>query len=118
MAKRIAVLWLVLICSACATHVTLDQVMTDPGRYRGTTVALTGTVDRPMAVAGYGIYRLSDGDQHLWVKTTKGVPQAGTVARVTGQIYDAYDVRGLPLPMPDDLRQGVILLESCRTGPP
>lgn len=44
--------------------------------------------------------------------------QAGTVARVTGQIYDAYDVGGLPLPMPDDLRKGVILLESSRTGPP
>jgi hypothetical protein len=115
---RIAAVWLSLICSTCATNVTLDQIMADPGRYRGKTLALTGTVDRPMAVAGYGIYRISEGDSHLWVQTTKGVPRAGAVARVTGRIYDAYDVRGLPLPLPDELRKGVILLESSRTGPP
>jgi hypothetical protein len=123
MAKRtikrgVGVLWILLICSACAANVTLQQVMTDPGRYRGKTVALTGTVDKPMAVAGHGVYRISEGDAYLWVKSTQGVPQPGTVARVTGRIYDAYDVRGMPLPLPDAVRNGVILIESSRTASP
>jgi hypothetical protein len=52
------------------------------------------------------------------VKSTQGVPKPGTVARVTGRIYDAYDVRGMPLPLPDAVRNGVILIESSRTGSP
>jgi hypothetical protein len=117
-AIRAATLGLLLICSACASNVTLKEVMADPGRYRGKTVELTGLVDNPLAVAGYGVYRITEGDEHVWVRTTKGVPKAGTVARVTGRIYDAYDVRGMPVPLPNTLRKGVILLESSRAGSP
>jgi hypothetical protein len=33
---------------------------------------------------------------------------------VAGRIYDAYDVRGLPLPLPSSVANGVLLLESSR----
>lgn len=115
---RAGLLAALLTVSACAASVTVQQVMTDPGRYRGKTVALTGVVDKPMAVAGYGVYRITNGDAYLWVQTTKGVPQAGSTARVTGRIYDAYDLESAPLPLPDALRKGVILVESSRTGSP
>jgi hypothetical protein len=92
--------------------------MADPGSYRGKTVTLTGVVDKPVAVAGQGVYRLSEGDAQLWVKTTSGVPQAGTTVQVTGRIYDAYDLGGAPLPLPEAIRKGVILLESSRTARP
>lgn len=107
-------LCLLLVFSGCAANATLQQVMTDPGRYRNKPVTLTGVVDKPMAVAGQGVYRISDGDAHLWVKTTRGVPQSGTVARVTGRIYDAYDLAGMPFPVPEGIRRGMILLESSR----
>lgn len=112
------VLCILLVCSGCASKVTVKEVMTDPGRYRGKSVTLTGVVDKPAAVAGQGVYRITDGDAQLWVKTTQGVPQAGTVTRVTGRIYDAYDLGGLPLPLPEGVRRGVILLESSRTANP
>jgi hypothetical protein len=111
-------LCLLLVCSGCAANATLQQVMTDPGRYRGKPVTLTGVVDKPVAVAGQGVYRISDGDAHLWVKTTRGVPQSGTVARVTGRLYDAYDLASVPFPVPEGIRRGVILLESSRTASP
>ena len=31
-----------------------------------------------------------------------------------GRIHDMYDVRGLPLPLPDSVASGVVLLESSR----
>jgi hypothetical protein len=46
------------------------------------------------------------------------VPQAGTTVQVTGRIYDAYDLGGAPLPLPEAIRKGVILLESSRTARP
>jgi hypothetical protein len=112
------VLLALLAFSGCAAKATVQQVTADPGSYRGKTVVLTGTVDQPMAVAGYGVYRITNGDAHLWVQSTRGVPQAGSTARVTGRIYDAYDLRGVPLPLPDALRQGVILVESSRAASP
>jgi hypothetical protein len=115
---RAGVLSALLAVSACASKATVQQVTADPGSYRGKTVVVTGTVDQPVAVAGYGLYRISNGDAHLWVQTTRGVPQAGSTARVTGQIYDGYDLRSLPLPLPGALRQGVILVESSRTASP
>jgi hypothetical protein len=111
---QVGALCVLLVCAACATNVTLKQVMADPGSSRGKKVALTGTVDKPLSVTGQGVYRLTNGDAHVWVKSTKGVPQPGTTARVTGRIYDAYDVSGLPLPLPDAMRRGMILIESSR----
>jgi hypothetical protein len=114
---RAGVLSVLLALSGCAANVTVDQVMTDPGRYQGKTVVLTGIVDKPTAVAGYGLYRITNGDKYLWVQTTKGVPQAGATARVTGRVYDAYNLSGVSLPLPDAVRRGVILVESSRTTP-
>jgi hypothetical protein len=115
---RAGALSALLAFSACAAKATVQQVTADPGSYRGKTVVVTGTVDQPMAVAGYGVYRITNGDAHLWVQTTRGVPQAGSATRVTGRIYDAYDLRSAPLPLPNAIRQGVILVESSRSASP
>jgi hypothetical protein len=71
---QVGALCVLLVCAACATNVTLKQVMADPGSYRGKKVALAGTVDKPVSVAGQGLYRITDGDAHIWVKSTKGCP--------------------------------------------
>jgi hypothetical protein len=100
--------------SACATTFSLDEVMKDPGRYRGRRVMVAGVVTTSGSVAGRGLYRIRDGESQLWVASESGVPSKGTRVLVSGRIYDAYDLRGLPLPMPDSLASGVVLVESSR----
>jgi hypothetical protein len=103
------------LISACATTSTsLNEVMKDPGRYRGRPVSVAGMVTYSGSIAGHGLYRIGDGEAELWVASKSGVPRKGTRVIVAGRIYDAYDVRGLPLPLPSSVANGVLLLESSR----
>ena len=88
--------------------------MKDLGRYRGKNVTVAGLVTYSGSISGRGLYRIGDGDAELWVASTSGVPEKGTRVIVAGRIYDAYDVRGLPLPLPSSVANGVLLLESSR----
>jgi hypothetical protein len=106
-----------LFMAACATTSTsIDEVMRDPGLYRGRHVSVAGVVTSSGSVAGRGLYRIADGEAELWVATTSGVPSKGTRVLVEGRIYDMYDVRGVPLPLPDRLASGVVLVESSRAA--
>jgi hypothetical protein len=49
-------------------------------------------------------------------RESSGVPQKRTRVIVAGRIYDPYDVRGLPLPLPSSVANGVLLLESSRSS--
>ena len=100
--------------SACATASSLDEVMKDPGRYRGRRVMVSGSVTASGSIAGRGLYRITDGDSYLWVSSKSGAPTKGARVRVDGEIYDAYDLRGLPLPLPDAVANGVVFLERSR----
>jgi hypothetical protein len=101
--------------SACATTSTsLTEVMKDPGRYRGKHVSVAGMVTSSGSIAGRGLYRIADGAAELWVASDAGVPRKGARVFVAGRIFDAYDVRGLPLPLPAGVASGVVLLESSR----
>ena len=75
---------------------------------------MAGMVTYSGSIAGRGLYRIGDGEAELWVASKSGVPRKGTSVLVTGRIYDAYDVRGLPLPLPSSVANGVLLLESSR----
>ena len=114
---RLAVLFLsslALVAGCAATSTSLNEVMKDPGRYRGKDVSVAGLVTYSGSIAGRGLYRIADGDAELWVASTSGVPDKGTRVIVAGRIYDAYDVRGLPLSLPSSVANGVLLLESSR----
>ncbi len=100
--------------SACATASSLDEVMKDPGRYRGLRVMVSGLVTASGSIAGRGLYRITDGDSQLWVASESGAPTKGPRVLVDGRIYDAYDLRGLPLPLPDAVANGVVMLERSR----
>lgn len=114
---RLAALFLssLALVAGCATSTSLNDVMKDPGRYRGKNVSVAGVVTYSAAISGRGLYRIGDGESELWVASTSGVPQKGTRVIVAGRIYDAYDVRGLPLPLPSSVANGVLLLESSRS---
>jgi hypothetical protein len=96
-----------------ATTTSLNEVIKDPRRYRGETFAWLGW-SRTGSISGRGLYRIGDGEAELWVASTSGVPPKRTRVIVAGRIYDAYDVRGLPLPLPSSVANGVLLLESSR----
>jgi hypothetical protein len=102
---------LALMAGCAATSTSLDEVMKDPGRYRGKNVSVAGLVTYSASISGRGLYRIGDGEAELWVASTSGVPQKGTRVIVAGRIYD---VRGLPLPLPSSVANGVLLLESSR----
>jgi len=105
---------LALMAGCAATSTSVNDVMKDPGRYRGKNVTVAGVVTYSGSISGRGLYRIGDGEAELWVASTSGVPQKGTRVIVAGRIYDAYDVRGLPLPLPSSVANGVLLLESSR----
>ena len=44
-------------------------MLADPTKYRNESVTVRGTVDQSASVMGRGAYRITDGDQGLWVVT-------------------------------------------------
>ena len=107
------------LTGACVTtSMSLNELMKDPGRYRGRYVSVSGVVTHSGSIAGHGLYRIEDGEAALWVASRSGVPTKGTWVIVDGRMYDIYDVRGLPLPLPGTVASGIVLLESSRTVEP
>jgi hypothetical protein len=105
---------LVVIAAGCAT--SINQILVDPARYRNESVTVSGTVAESASIAGRGAYRITDGDQGLWVVSTGGVPRKGARVKVTGRIQDAYDLSafGSVLRLPGSAQTGLVLIESSR----
>jgi hypothetical protein len=98
---------------ACGAH-SINQLLADPAKYRNQSVTVRGTVDQSASVAGRGAYRLTDGDQGLWVVTTSGAPRRGAHVKVTGRLQDGYDLStfGNVIQLPGALRSGLVLVEE------
>lgn len=116
MTRRIPIgliLGLVLLSAACATK-SINQVRADPAKYRNQSVTVRGTVAESASVMGKGAYKLTDGDDSLWVVTSGGAPRKGARVDVTGRVQDGYDLGGLGrvLKLPEALQNGLVLIES------
>ena len=107
------VLGLVLLSAACATK-SINQVRADPAKYRNQDVTVHGTVAESASVMGKGAYKLTDGDDSLWVVTSGGAPRKGARVDVTGRVQDGFDLGGLGrvLKLPETLQNGLVLIES------
>lgn len=107
------VLGLSLVAVGCATR-SINQLLADPARYRNESVTVNGTVDQSASVMGRGAYRITDGDQGLWVVTTSGAPRKGARVKVTGRLQDGYDLTafGGAIKLPGSLQSGLVLVES------
>jgi len=103
----------VVVSAACATK-SINQVRADPAKYRNQTVTVRGTVAESASVMGKGAYKLTDGEDSLWVVTSGGAPRKGARVDVTGRIEDGYDLGGLGriLKLPEALQNGLVLIES------
>ena len=110
-----AALLLAISCAtiACGAH-SINQLLADPTKYRNQSVTVRGTVDQSVSVAGRGAYRLTDGDQGLWVVTTTGAPRRGARVDVTGKLQDGFDLSafGNVIQLPGALRTGLVLVEE------
>ena len=110
---RVALVFaLAALAAACDT--TINKVLADPGKYRNQTITVPGTVAESASMLGRGIYRITDGDQGLWVVTTGGAPRKGARVSVTGRVQEGYDLGafGNLLKLPESLQSGVVLIES------
>ena len=117
MVKRrygIALVFVLAICAAACNEVTINKVLADPAKYRNNDITVPGTVTETVSVLGKGAYRLSDGDQSLWVITTSGAPRKGARVNVTGRVQEGYDLGSLGsvIKLPGSLQSGVVLIES------
>lgn len=107
------ILVLTAVAAGCAAK-SINQVLADPGRYRNDTITVRGTVAESASVLGRGAYRITDGDQGLWVVTNGGAPRKGARVNVTGRLQEGYDLGALGgiLKLPGSLQSGVVLIES------
>lgn len=101
----------VLGTGACAS-VTVNKVLTDPGRYRDREVSVSGEVTDSFSVMSRGAYRLKDGSAQLWVVSDNGVPRNGARVVVKGKIREGYNLSGLGDRLPAGLGSGLVLVES------
>lgn len=107
------VVGLTLVAAGCATK-SINQLLADPAKYRNQSVTVRGTVDQSASVMGRGAYRITDGDQGLWVVTSSGAPRKGARVSVTGRLQDGYDLSafGSAIKLPGSLQSGLVLVES------
>jgi hypothetical protein len=107
------VLALTMAAAACGAR-SINQVLADPAKYRNDTVTVRGTVAESASLMGKGAYRITDGDQGLWVVTSGGAPRRGARVDVTGRLQDGYDLSafGSILKLPGSLQSGLVLIES------
>jgi hypothetical protein len=108
-----AVIGATLLAVGCGAR-SINQVLADPAKYRDQSVTVRGTVDQSASVMGRGAYRITDGDQSLWVVTAAGAPRKGARVDVTGRIQDGYDLSsfGGAIKLPGSLQSGLVLIES------
>lgn len=115
-ARRIAgaVVLVILAVSAAGCATSINQVLSDPTKYRNKTVTVRGTVDQSASILGRGGYRITDAGQSLWVVTSGGAPRKGARVQVKGRLQDGYDLSGLGrvLKLPEALQNGLVLIES------
>jgi hypothetical protein len=111
---EIALVFVLAIAAAACGEVTINKVLADPGKYRNNDITVPGTVTETVSVLGKGAYRLTDGDQSLWVITTSGAPRKGARVAVTGRVQEGYDLGSLGsvIKLPGSLQSGVVLIES------
>jgi hypothetical protein len=105
-----AVLGLALVAAACGPT-TISEVLADPTKYRNQSVTVRGTVDHSVSVLGRGIYRITEGDQGLWVVTKTGTPRKGQRVDVTGRVEEGFDLSGFGT-LPGSVQSGLVIVES------
>lgn len=102
---------------ACGA-LTVNQVITDPSRYRNRDVRLSGEVVDSYSFLNRGAYRIDDGTGQLWVISDKGVPRKTARVTVKGKVREGFNLSSLGdrINLPLGLGSGLVLTESSHTS--
>ena len=116
--KVVAVVMACLVVGCAST--TINGVMADPGRYRDKEVTIAGEVDESLGILGRGFFKLRDGQNALWVYTSRGLPRNGSRLSTRGRVRDLASIDQLTSKesVPEVVRQavgnGLVLVETDR----
>jgi hypothetical protein len=95
-----AVLFTVLLLTACPPHVKVSDLQHNPGKYGGKEVAVSGTVTESYGLLGNGAYQVDDGSGKIWVLSEGyGIPGKGARVGVTGTLMEGAAFGGKSLGM-------------------
>src|SRR5215471_2728862 len=83
-----------ILLTACPSQTNIARINSDPGRYRGKEVAITGRVTDSWGVLGNGAYELDDGTGRIWVATRRGIPSRGTRVGTRGNVRSGFSFGG------------------------
>ena len=83
--KLVAVVMAGLVVGCAST--TINGVMADPGRYRDKEVTVAGEVEESLGILGRGFFKLRDGQDALWVYTSRGLPRNGSRLNTRGRVH-------------------------------
>lgn len=99
---------------ACAAKRTVNELLSDPARYRDDTVQLSGEVVDSYSVANRGAYQIDDGTGRLWVVSDEGVPRKSARVTVKGTVREGFNFGSLLdlLKLPPGIAAGMVLVES------
>ena len=116
--KLLAVVTAFLMAGCAST--SINGVMADPGRYRDQEVTVAGAVEESVGVLGRGFFKLRDGQDSLWVYTSRGLPRKGTRVNTRGRVRDLASIDQMTSreSVPEVVRQtvgnGLVLVETDR----
>ena len=92
LAKGLVFVSVILAFMACNTKTTsIKTLLSDPGKYDGKTVRISGEVDQSIGALGFVAYEIKDGTGTLPVVTQGGgAPARGSRVGVEGTFHAAY----------------------------
>jgi hypothetical protein len=84
----------ILFLAGCSSSIRIADINSDPGRYAGKDVTITGNTANAFAALGNGVYQVDDGSGTMWVFSQSGVPNAGVKVTVTGRVEQGFSFGG------------------------
>jgi hypothetical protein len=110
----LAALTLTALASAACASRTVNQILSDPSRYRNRDVRLSGEVVDSYSLVNRGAYRIDDGTGQLWVVSQQGVPRLNARVTVKGKVREGFNLGSLggQVNLPLGIGSGLVLMES------
>jgi hypothetical protein len=90
-----AILLAVFFLTGCLSHTSIAHINSDPGRFAGREVTISGRVADSFGALGNGVFQVDDGSGSIWVFSQNfGVPGSGNKVSVTGRVEQGFAFGG------------------------
>jgi hypothetical protein len=70
----------------------IDDILSNPGKYQGKVLSISGEVKDRMSIFGLKYYTLQDKTGEIRVVTEKALPAVGIKIRVKGNVEEAFSL--------------------------